>query len=550
MADAANVADAAANAADVAIVADMGNVVNAANVADTTPVADATTAADGMDAAMGEMRRRVLARALEDGTRPSACVLTFGCQMNDYDSEKISGIVEKMGYALTRPGAWIGGRVGRGMAPVEGKTLAESDALPSLVIINTCCVRESAEQRIFGILGACKRLKGASPGSVVAVCGCMAHEASAVEKILAHYPFVDFLFGTDSLQRLPELLLAATSGGCGPLRVQGEPRGVAESMPFSRKPPPLARVSVMHGCDNCCAYCVVPMARGHERSRRVGDIMREVEGLAASGYREVMLLGQNVNAYGNDLPAPEADFADLLRLVAAVPGILRVRFMTSHPKDLSGKLIDAVAQTPEVEKHVHLPVQSGSDSVLACMNRRYTSEGYAALAERIRARVPGASITTDIIVGFPGETEQDFLDTLALVSRVRFDAAYTFIYSPREGTPAAGFGGQVDRDVACERFSRLLALQNGISLEINRELVGRRVEVLCEGASKTDPGRLTGRTIEGKIVNFAAGDGDGAGGGGADGGSEGLAAPGRLALVEIDNAHTWSLSGRMVDCLG
>ena len=516
----------------------------AATAEATSPIAGGirqaeTSAMDNAADAIGEMRRRIDAWIQSGAEKPAACVITFGCQMNENDSEKISGIIENMGYRLTRPGAWLG-----------GSSAADVDGLPSLVVVNTCSVRKSAEQRFYGILGACKRLKGACPSTIVAVCGCMAHMPSAVEHIIAHYPIVDFMFGTDGLHRLPELLLAAGAGaGVGgkaaagavrgrPLRAQDEPRGIVEGLPFSRKPPPAARVSVMYGCDNHCAYCVVPRTRGRERSRGAGAILGEVEGLAAGGYREVMLLGQNVNAYGKDLPPGAADFADLLRRVAAVPGILRVRFMTSHPKDLSDRLIDAVADTPQVERHVHLPMQSGSDSVLGRMNRHYTRKDYARLVEKIRERVPGASITTDIIVGFPGETEQDFEDTLDMVAHLRFDAAYTFIYSPREGTPAAGFGGSVELGVAQGRFSRLLELQNEISLQINRRLVGRRVEALCEGASKTDPGRRTGRTSEGKIVNF---DIDEAGTGQGDQSAK----PGELVLVDIDGAHTWSLSGRL-----
>ncbi|MDR1438488.1 MAG: MiaB/RimO family radical SAM methylthiotransferase [Clostridiales bacterium] len=534
------------------------------------------------------------------GRRRVAGVITFGCQMNENDSEKVMGLLAQMGYGILRavPSAADVRRVagahgsagahglvashgaeGAGdSAGAHGVGASHGAGRIDLLIFNTCCVRENAEQRFFGVLGSYKKLKSLNPQCLIAVCGCMAHDSGAVAEIKKRYRHVDFIFGTRNIHELPILLrrAMADSGIAGGARAARpcleaatpsdasrharEAEGTREQAegtrdqedgmreraaaggdaapPMRRKPPPTALVSIMSGCDNFCTYCVVPHTRGREESRSPQSIRAEVEALAADGYREIVLLGQNVNSYGKNGAASAAsgagargaEFHDLLHMLADVDGISRVRFMTSHPKDLSDALIAAVRDIGKVCRHIHLPVQSGSDAVLARMNRAYTRDGYLALIANIRRAIPDIALTTDIIVGFPGESERDFDDTLDLVSRVEFDMAYTFLYSRRRGTPAAAYGGQVGREAMKARFDRLIALQNGVSLRKNQALVGTEVEVLCEGASKNDRGKYTGRTSGGKIVNFT---------------SKGEQKPGQLALISVTGAHTWSLSGEM-----
>ncbi len=407
-------------------------------------------------------------------------VTTLGCQMNAHDSEKIIGILKEIG-AEPSP--------------------AEEEA--DLVLYNTCCVRENAEQRVFGRLGYLKSYKKKRPEMKIALCGCMMQEPHIVEKIRQSYPQVDLIFGTYNFYRFAELFYRLMSGEKRVIDLWTEHRDIVEDLPTERKQSFKACVNIMYGCDNFCTYCIVPYVRGRERSRRPEDILREVRGLAASGVKEIQLLGQNVNSYGKNLEEP-VSFAELLEQVCAVPGLERVRFMTSHPKDLSDELIACFARLPKLMPHFHLPLQSGSDRLLKAMNRHYDKARYLELCEKLRAAVPDMAITTDIIVGFPGETREDFLVTLDVVRRVRFNGAFTFIYSRREGTPAAKMPDQVPPEESQPNFDELLKLLEKVQAEDNRELIGRSFPVLAEEWSKNDPGMLTGRTPNNSLVHFYA----------------------------------------------
>lgn len=446
-------------------------------------------------------------RAAETGqAMPKAFIRTFGCQMNEHDSEKLAGMLTEMGYTLSDS--------------VEGC---------GVILFNTCCVRENAEEKVFGHLGALKGLKREHPELITAVCGCMTEQPHIVEEIRKKYKNVDLVFGTHSLHRFPELLYDVLTRRDPLYEISRTDSEVAEGVPVLRGSRLQAWVTIMYGCDNYCSYCIVPYVRGHERSRRPESILEEIRSLSLSGVREITLLGQNVNSYGKDL-APGTGFAQLLERICRETDMARIRFMTSHPKDLSPELIDVMARYPAVCRQLHLPVQSGSTEILRRMNRRYTREQYIALIRRVRERIPDIALSTDLIVGFPGETEQDFSDTLALVEEIRFDSAFTFLYSRRTGTPAASLPDQIPDAVAKERFERLLTLQNTISREINDTYLGKTVEVLAEGISKTNRDRQTGRTEGNKIVNFL---------------SE-TDVTGQLVKVKIDRIQTWSLEGRIV----
>ncbi len=455
---------------------------------------------------------------------PVACIKTFGCQMNEHDSEKIAGMAERMGYRIVPD-------------EMEGRYGGQ---ICDLIIFNTCCIRENAEEKVFGHIGALKGAKRAKPEMLTVVCGCMTEQPHVVEEINRKYQNVDVVFGTHTLYRLPEFLYLALFDGrrvCELSHTEGE---VAEGLPVRRGSRQKAWVTIMYGCNNFCTYCIVPYVRGRERSRRKSDILREIKELVDAGVREITLLGQNVNSYGKDLPDNEgcAGFAALLTAICAETegsSLRRIRFMTSHPKDLSEELMDVMAQYPAVCSQLHLPVQSGSTEVLRRMNRRYTKEQYVALVDKIRARIPGITLSTDIITGFPGETEADFLETLDLVRKIRFDMAYTFIYSPRTGTPAAADPCRIEADVVKDRFGRLLELQNTISREKNEACVGKTLEVLCEGLSRTNVSRFTGRTEGNKIVNFTAEK------------ISAAEAEGKFVKVYIDNAQTWSLEGHALE---
>lgn len=403
---------------------------------------------------------------------------TFGCQMNAKDSEKIEGILEKIGYQVTE----------------------QEDA--DFVIYNTCTVRENANLKVYGRLGYLKKLKEKKPHMQIALCGCMMQEDVVVEKIRKSYRFVDIIFGTHNIFKLAELLYMSMISDGMIIDIWKDTAQIVEDLPSERKYSFKAGVNIMYGCNNFCSYCIVPYVRGRERSRNPKDIIDEVERLAKDGVVEVMLLGQNVNSYGKTLETPMT-FAELLKKVEQVEGIERIRFMTSHPKDLSEDLIEVMKHSKKICNHLHLPVQSGSSRILKLMNRKYSKEQYLELVDKIKNAIPEISLTTDIIVGFPGETEEDFLETLDVVKKVGYDSAYTFIYSKRTGTPAATMEGQVSEDIVKDRFNRLLKeIQVIASKEAGRDL-GKVEDILVEGISEQDSKLLTGRLSNNFLVHFS-----------------------------------------------
>ena len=404
---------------------------------------------------------------------------TFGCQMNFKDSEKLNGILEEIGYVK-----------------------ADSENA-DFVYYNTCTVRENANVRVYGRLGTLKNYKKHNPEMVIAMCGCMMQEAEEEEKVRKDFRFVDIVFGTHNIFKLAELLYQYLTSKERVFDVWEKTDQIIEDLPSDRKIRFKAGVNIMFGCNNFCTYCIVPYVRGRERSRKPEDIVAEVEKLAAEGVVEIMLLGQNVNSYGKNLEKP-VSFARLLRQVEQVEGIERIRFMTSHPKDLSDELIEVMAAPKKICRHIHLPVQSGSSTLLKKMNRRYTKESYLALVDKIRKAMPDISITTDIIVGFPGETEEDLLDTIDVVRKARYDSAFTFLYSKRSGTPAAKMPDQVPDQVAHERFDRLLKVVNEVARSQNSRLAGRTLPVLAEEVNERDPSLITGRLANNNVVHFKA----------------------------------------------
>mgnify|MGYP003899948681 CR=1 FL=1 len=442
-------------------------------------------------------------KELNAGKAKKYYLTTFGCQMNENDSEKLSGMLVNMGYT-------------------ETDNAEDAD----VIIFNTCCVRENAESKVYGHLGVLKNLKREKPWLVIAVCGCMMQQQDVVEHIKNTYRHVDLIFGTHNLHKFPELLANALDSAETVIDVSDSPGFIAEGVPIERKDTVKAWVTVMYGCNNFCSYCIVPYVRGRERSRSPEDILQEVEELAKKGYKEVTLLGQNVNSYGLDLGS-QYRFSDLLTDVNRVEGIERIRFMTSHPKDLSEDLIISMKNNLKVCHHLHLPIQSGSGRILEKMNRKYTKEQYLKLISSVKNALPDIALTTDIIVGFPGETDEDFYETLDVIEKVRYDMAFTFLYSKRKGTPAADDPMQVSEDVKKKRFDKLLEVQNRISKEINEKLEGTEVEVLVEGLSRNNPLKYTGRTGTNKIVNFD--------------GNENMI--GKIVKVKIEKAQTWSLEG-------
>ena len=425
---------------------------------------------------IGKLRGIVSERSREAGRPLTACAVTFGCQMNARDSEKLLGTLSKAGFEITDS--------------------EEAD----FVIFNTCTVRDNADQRTFGRLGRVSHLRKKNPSMKVAVCGCMMQEQGNVDKIHKSYPFVDLIFGTHNIYRFAQYLYEIYSGDGKITQVWERAESIVETQPILRKYPYKSGINIMFGCDNFCSYCIVPYVRGRERSREPGEILREVEMLAADGVKEVMLLGQNVNSYGRGLAYP-VTFAQLLKEVAKVDGIGRVRFMTPHPKDLSKDLIDVIRDTPNVARHVHLPLQSGSDRILKRMNRHYTKEQYISLAEQIREEIPGVSITTDIIVGFPGEEAQDVDDTVEVIERVGFDNAYTFIYSRRRGTPAARMPEQVPADVVKTGFDRVLRAVQRNARTRAQALEGQVFEGLIEEVNHQNEGYVTARLSNNMIVH-------------------------------------------------
>ena len=403
----------------------------------------------------------------------------FGCQMNVHDGEKIAGILGKLGY-----------------------TKAERPEDADLILLNTCCVRENAENRLYGHLGNLKPLKVNKPNLIIGVGGCMAQLPSVREKIAADYPYIDLLFGAFNLHQIPELIMKIRETGSRMLDVPGEGE-INEDLPVTRESPFQAWVTVIYGCNNFCTYCIVPYVRGREKSRQPEHILQEIRGLAAAGVKEITLLGQNVNSYGLDFPADRrTDFADLLGAINDIDGITRIRFQTSHPKDLSDKLIRQMAAADKVCEHLHLPLQAGSDKILKLMNRKYTQPDYLRLVEKLRAQIPNLALTTDLIVGFPGEEEADFEDTLDLVREVGFDAAFTFAYSPRVGTQAAKMNSQVPENDKMDRLYRLIAVVNEQAKAANERLVGQVESVLVEGPSAKNKEIFVGRTRSNKLVHF------------------------------------------------
>lgn len=454
-------------------------------------------------------------------------IITFGCQMNEHDSEVISGMLTQRGYT-----------------EAAGEDMRNTD----IVIINTCSIRENADKRFFGTLGQLKKIKLANPNFTVCVCGCMMQQEHITKKLRQSYPWVDVIFGTHNIHEFPDMLeemfqrrstgeewtvnQIRSSREFRVDRVYEDSDRIVEGLPAKRLFGHKSFVNIMYGCNNFCTYCIVPYTRGREKSRRPEDIIAEVKALAADGVKEVTLLGQNVNSYrgvsadsGN-----EWDFADLIYALNEVEGLERIRFMTSHPKDLSDKLIAAFAECDKLCNYIHLPVQAGSSSVLRRMNRKYTREQYLELVRKLREAVPGIAISTDIIVGFPGETEEDFCETLSLAEEIQYDSAFTFLYSPRRGTPAADYENQIPEDVKHERFNRLVEVMNRGSKARNAAFVGRVCRVLVDGPDKKSSGILNGRTEEFKLVDFE--------------GPEELI--GSMVDVEITASNTFSLQGRIV----
>lgn len=426
---------------------------------------------------MEEMKGWVKSQEERLGRRLTCHITTFGCQMNEKDSEKLLGVLETIGY--------------------EETDTEQAD----LVLFNTCTVRENANTKLYGHLGHVKKTKEKNPEMIVGLCGCMMQEEQVVEKIGKSYPFVDLIFGTHNIFKLAELLKARVDSGGMIVDIWKDTDQIVEDLPSDRKFSFKCGVNIMFGCNNFCSYCIVPYVRGRERSRKPEDIVREIEGLVKEGVREVMLLGQNVNSYGKNLDEP-VSFADLLSMIEQIEGLSRIRFMTPHPKDLSDELIDVMASSKKIGRHMHLPVQSGSSQILKLMNRHYTKESYLALTERIKEKIPGIAMTTDIIVGFPGETEDDFEETLDVVRKVKFDSAYTFVYSKRTGTPAASMEDQVEPDVVKRRFQRLLEVIKESSKDNRKEGIGKVEEVLVEERNTHEDGMVTGRLSNNILVHF------------------------------------------------
>jgi tRNA-2-methylthio-N6-dimethylallyladenosine synthase len=422
---------------------------------------------------------RVLVSALSQklGRTPTASAVTFGCQMNARDSEKLTGILEMVGYEI-----------------VEGE-----DA--DFVIYNTCTVRENANMRVYGRLGVLNNKKKKNPHMMIALCGCMMQEPEVVEKIKKSYRFVNLIFGTHNIYKFAELLCESLESDRMIVDIWKDTDKIVENLPVERKFPFKSGVNIMFGCNNFCSYCIVPYVRGRERSRSPREIIREIERLVDDGVVEIMLLGQNVNSYGKNLDEP-ITFAQLLREVEKIEGLQRIRFMTSHPKDLSDELIEVMASSEKICRHMHLPLQSGSSRLLKIMNRRYTKEQYLTLVDKLRTAIPDISLTTDIIVGFPGETEEDFEETLDVVRKARYDSAFTFIYSKRTGTPAAAMEDQVPEEIVKERFDRLLEEVQNISREMAGRHTGQTMPVLVEEVNNHDSHLLTGRLDNNLLVHF------------------------------------------------
>jgi tRNA-2-methylthio-N6-dimethylallyladenosine synthase len=433
-------------------------------------------------------------------------IQTYGCQMNEEDSEKLSGMLKRMGYERT-----------------------ENRDEASIIIFNTCCVRENAENKVYGNLGALKKQKEKNPDLVIGICGCMMQQKGMADEILKRFPYVNIIFGTHNSYKFPEYLNRVKTDGVQIKEIVDKETEIVEGVPIDRKSDVKGFVTIMYGCNNFCTYCIVPYVRGRERSRKPEDIENEIKEMVSNGYKEVTLLGQNVNSYGKGLEE-NITFADLLRRVNKVEGLERIRFMTSHPKDLTLDVVYAIRDCDKVCDQIHLPVQSGSNRILKEMNRHYTKEQYIELAKKIRQEIPDVTFSTDIIVGFPGETEEDFNETLELAKEIQYDAAFTFIYSRRNHTPADKMENQIPDDIKHERFNRLVEIVNNGIAKGNKEAEGKTYDVLVEGFSKNDESKLTGRTRNGRLVNF-------------EGGVELI---GKLVNVKIVKANSFSLVGEVV----
>ncbi|WP_295629065.1 tRNA (N6-isopentenyl adenosine(37)-C2)-methylthiotransferase MiaB [uncultured Intestinimonas sp.] len=437
---------------------------------------------------------------------PLAFVDTYGCQQNEADSERIRGFLSEMGYGFTK-----------------------EEAQADVIVINTCAIREHAEQRVLGNVGALVHEKKAHPGQILCLCGCMVQEPHNVEKLRQSFRHVDLVFGPHALWRFPELLWRVLTRRGRIFDTPDEAGSIAEGLPVRREGTVKAWVSIMYGCNNFCSYCIVPYVRGRERSRRPEDILAEVRELAQAGYRDITLLGQNVNSYGKDLGLPGVDFAWLLEQVNAVPGDFLIRFMTSHPKDASERLFDTMAACEKVAPHLHLPFQAGNDRVLRAMHRGYTREHYLELIRSLRARIPDIVLTSDVIVGFPGETTEEFEDTLKVLEEVEFDALFTFIYSPRKGTPAAELPDPLSKEEKAANFQRLVDLQNAISARKQAAYVGKTMRCLVDVLSEDPRHNLNARTAGGRLVHFS--------------GDEALL--GQFVDLKITDASTWALFGEL-----
>ena len=431
---------------------------------------------------------------------------TWGCQMNEEDSEKLSGMLKSIGYT---------------------KTTQKDTA--DIIIFNTCCVRENAELKVYGNLGMLRKLKKNNPELIIAVCGCMMQQKNMAKDIIKRFPFVDIIFGTHNAYKFPEYLNRVRYGEKSIIEIQNKEDGIVEGIPIDRESNIKGFVTIMYGCNNFCTYCIVPYVRGRERSRSPENIENEIKSMVEKGYKEITLLGQNVNSYGKNLN-PKVSFAQLLRRINNIDGIERIRFMTPHPKDFTDDVIEAIKQCDKICEHIHLPVQSGSTRILKKMNRNYSKEQYLKVVDKIKRSIPNVAITTDIIVGFPGETELDFEETLDLAKKVQYDSAFTFIYSKRKGTPADEMGEQISDDIKHERFNRLVDVINNSSAKNNKLYLGKSEEVLVEGLSKNDNTKLMGRTRTGKLVNFL-------------GNSDNI---GKLTNVHINSTNSFSLSGEEV----
>ncbi len=453
-----------------------------------------------------ELRLCFSEKQRKSGRAPVAFTKTFGCQQNENDTERINGMLSEMGFVFSdRP----------------------EDA--DFILLNTCAVREHAEKKVYGTVGSFVLLKREKPELIIALCGCMMQQSTVSEAIRKKYRHVDLLFGPHALYRFPENLYKIITEKKRIFDNAPSDGNLAEGLPVLRADKTRAWVSIMSGCNNFCTYCIVPHVRGRERSRKPEDVLSEVRSLIQKGYREITLLGQNVNSYCNDLNI-NYDFSDLLREIDAMDGDFTIRFMTSHPKDASEKLIETIATSRHISHHIHLPFQSGSNRILKMMNRKYTREDYLHLIAFAKEKIPDVVFTSDVIVGFPTETEEDFQDTVSLIREVEFDGLYTFIYSPRTGTPAAVMEGQISDEIKAERYQRLTALQTELSVLANEKLVGKTVEILVTGQNEKDPSLCNGRTESNKLVHFP-----------------GNLPEGTKAKVRIDRALNWGMFATLCD---